>query len=380
MDPITLLILTIFVLATGGAGTAAALRMQKAHQREKMREALLRKRPLKGQLICVFDVFWDLGVSDYSLEIMGAQGLLLSNPDDLHGALSRLEDLVEQHGSYGEYVSDALDAIQEFYNEHRQAGSRRLLPTLKMRQQKLLPLPDNAPVEAAPSTELVPVDGLGRVIEAPLAERRRLREERRIDALAPFASTGETSVDIDALTSRDVVDVLQTLFSGNFTDELSRWWRMRRLRSLKTTLDERLAKMYDFYAVQAQNNPGFYNHLYDAFNRWKHEATRIEYLAYHRPWSKRPWALCADVLIEEAFGLARQLTNQAGANAYETIERIHDHARRGDYAMAGYLVFLNQHAFFAGRGLNYGEYAREIEYATSRVQEELRKLRAEGVL
>jgi hypothetical protein len=380
MDPITLVILTLIILAAGGAGTATALRLQRVHRREKMQEAVRRKRPLRGQLLSLFDLFWDLGVSDYALEIMGAQGLLFSDPDDLHGALSRLEDLVDNHGSYAAYVDDTLEAIQEFYDEHRRAGARRLLPTLTMRQQKLLPLPEGMSPAQAPSDELVPTDGLGRVIEAPLDERRRMREERRLTAIVPDPGSTETNVDIDALTDRDVLDVLQTLFAGNFADELSRWWRMRRLRTLKKALDERLAAMYDFYTRQVEVTPGFYNHLYDAYTRWREETARIEYLAFHRPWSGRPWEICADVLVAEALDLSRLLANQAGANAYETIERIHDHARRGDFPMAGYLVFLNQHAFFAGRGTNYGEYARQIEFATYRVQEELRKLRAEGIL
>ncbi|MFU8806915.1 MAG: hypothetical protein ACNA8W_24115, partial [Bradymonadaceae bacterium] len=93
MDPITIVILTLIVLATGGAGTAAAVQMQRTRLRGRMGEAVRRKRPLRGQFISLFDVFWDLGVSDYALEIMGAQGLLITRPEELHGSLSRLEEL-----------------------------------------------------------------------------------------------------------------------------------------------------------------------------------------------------------------------------------------------------------------------------------------------
>ena len=48
--------------------------------------------------------------------------------------------------------------------------------------------------------------------------------------------------------------------------------------------------------------------------------------------------------------------------------------------MAGYLIYANRYAFFAGRGDNHARLVSEIEYAASRIQNELRNLQQQDML
>ena len=84
--------------------------------------------------------------------------------------------------------------------------------------------------------------------------------------------------------------------------------------------------------------------------------------------------------MREALAVTRQLSWLARNNVDQTIERIHDHARRGDTAMAGYLVYVNHHAFFAGKGEQYSKLVSRVETATYRIQEEVRELQKRGVV
>ena len=48
--------------------------------------------------------------------------------------------------------------------------------------------------------------------------------------------------------------------------------------------------------------------------------------------------------------------------------------------MAGYLVYTNRFVFFAGQGDAHAPLIAAIEYATSRIQDELRRLDGRGML
>ncbi|MEM1347347.1 MAG: hypothetical protein AAGI01_02240, partial [Myxococcota bacterium] len=124
MEPVTLLMLVLCSLLMGGAGQTAYRRAQKA-RRERMRAALLKKLPSAERYVSVFDVFWDLGVSSYALEIMAHQQLLPGRDADLDRVFRTIDDRIEAHGSYQGFVADVLEAIQEFYEDHRAAGDRR---------------------------------------------------------------------------------------------------------------------------------------------------------------------------------------------------------------------------------------------------------------
>src|SRR5690554_2668040 len=122
MDPITWALLTTLVLLAGGGVTQATRQRRRARARQQLQEALRTARPMGNTRISIFDVYWDLGASSWALELMQHHSLLPSTEDAIFGAWSRLEDLVAGHGSYDAFLEDSLDAIGEFFAEHREVG------------------------------------------------------------------------------------------------------------------------------------------------------------------------------------------------------------------------------------------------------------------
>lgn len=373
MDPFTVILIVLFVLFGGGAG-GQVYKNAKRRRRERLRAALLEKFPAPDRYVSVFDIFWDLGVSDFALTIMGHQDLLPREPDDIKAIFRRVDDRIEAHGSYEAFIHDVLEAIQEFYEEHRAAGNRRLLPGLESRTQKLLPLP----ADAAPP----PDDGLpdGYLLDIELEERARIRASRAATDSALVPTGQDPVVDLDDLLRAGPLDVLKGLLDGNFSSKLERWVQMRQLRQLRHDLDERLTSLYRYFEQLARNDPEFFAPLYELTRQWDREARRIEDLEEQRPWAERPWATSCDLLVEEARILARYLSRHAQKNTDQAIDAIRQCASKGDTAMAGYLVYANRFAFFAGRGDAHARLISEIEYAASRIQTELRALRERHVI
>lgn len=390
MDPVIVLILTLLALSGGGAG--GAMLASRRRRRSEIRELSFEKVDHGESDLSVFDVFWDLGVSDYALEIMGHQGLLLENPDDFDHVHLELEESIEAHGSYSAFLHDTLDAIHEFYEEHRSAGTRRKITTLKLRAQKLLPT-QATPRERQGSTEMVPYKRKVDMVAAPGAVRdqelgrlearkfyRETHSPHFLSTGADDADAGHHAVDVDRLTRMEPIEMLQGLFEGRLTENVQRWWSLRKLRQLKGQLDRHFRSLYDLYASNARQQPDFYNALYDVATRWERERDRIRELAELEPWQDRPWSECARAIVEQARGVATEIAARAKYNVDETIEEIHRFARRGDPEMAGYLLYLNHHAFFVGRVPEYGAYVEKIERAAYRVQQELRELKNRGKL
>ena len=377
MEPVTVVVMIVLFVLGGGGVTAAAGHSRRTRERLDVRDAI-RQRVVLGENVevSIFDVFWDLGVSDYALEIMGNQGLLIHNLRELPSSLDAIAESVKLHGSYSGFIRETLETIQEFYDEHRRAGHRRALPSLQTRQTKTLEI---AAVGDAPPSLPVPSTGSYLPVVARSFDERLWA--RSGGAFAPLlTSVGGLDVDVDALTRVEPMRLVKSLLDGNIGSELGRWWEMRGVRALRDELDKILSSFYTFYVQAVQADPRFYSHLYDAANRWDLEARRIDELLEQESWRGKSWAVCARCLLEEARATSKQLSWLARNNVDQTIAQLHDHARRGDLAMAGYLVYLNHHAFFAGRAPQYSEHVRRIESCTYRLQEELRNLQTRGVV
>lgn len=385
MEPFTITLLMLFVLLSGGGAGAALSARRKKEQKRRLREAIRVREQVLDAEVSIFDVFWDLGVSDFALEIMGNQGLLMDDVQDLHFALDALADRVAEHGSYATFVRENLEAIQEFYREHKRAGDRRSLPALENKARKTLPLPavgsdDTGEVRGTGNLP-VPYHGTGRhlpVVAASPEDRMQVREGLGGNIHALQMSAAE--IDVDEVARVDPMQLLGGIFDGTIGSQLERWWEMRDLRGLRNELDRELQALYRYYAQEANGTPNFFGHLYDTARRWDAEAGRIQDLLDKEPWDGRSWAVCAEVLTVEALAVARKLAYAARQNVRSTIEHIHGRARAGNTAMAGYLVYLNHHALFAGRSPQYGEHVRRVESATYKVQRELRELMQKGVI
>jgi len=388
VDPLLLIIFALIALSGGGV-TTAVVAQNRRRARTHLRGALLEKRAHLGGEFSIFDVFWDLGVSDFALEMMAHQGLLFDDPEGFKAAHFHLDDLIKAHGSYAELLEDNLASIQEFYREHRETGPRRRIAIFRTQGPKLLPIqPARAPVPVVP--EHVRPGAEGALVRQETAGRDltllppddRVLFQSTVEPNLPTLRESEEQVeiDVDAASHFGPQQMLKSIFDGRFSDTVQKWWSFRHLRATKSRLDDELEKLYDFYATDASKRPGFFEMLYDIPKRWYLEAERIAALRQKTDWTQMGFPEASQMLMEQAEGVARELMSHAQLNVDATIERIHAAARQGDRAMAGYFLYMNRHAFFAGRAPEYGAYAQRIERQIHNVQHELRKLNRAGEL
>lgn len=386
MDPTTVILILLSILAGGGASkvTLDAVRRLRRHRLE---EALGHEKRHDGRRLSVFDVFWDLGASDFALELMRHDELLPADAGELEDVHRRLESVIESHGSYQQFVDDSLEAIREFYRAGADTPNRREVPTLETRARKLLPVGEqggdgssfevSALVPRDESRLRQPADErLGHFADRSLDEKRRLQKSDRVPGVRAEGrvSSPGSVVDVDDVADFDPGELLTSVVEGRFTETIEEWWEGRKLRGLKNELDRAFEELYDFYVEQVDRTPNFYDNLFDIADRWEEEADRIREVREQSPLEGHPYEIAADVLLEMAEETARSIARRSEQQTTDAIERIHDAAREGDFAMAGYLVYLNHHAFFAGRSPEYGEYVRRIENTAHRVKQEIRRL------
>lgn len=371
MDILTLLIL-IASLISGGAASASWVVSRKKKKRRYLHALHAQTIRIDGKNISIFAVFWDLGVSDYALEIMAAQRILPQAIEDIPANLHQLEHLIQNYASYSEFLQDMLDAIQEFYDSHRDAGIRRNIPALKSTDRKSIKI-----AAVGSSKALVPYHDPRLFLDRDLDGRAAARSGD-IPLLA-FGSDGDV-IDLDQVGSVGPLDFLEGLFYGSFGTQLSRWFQMRELRSLKSKLDHELADIYFYFVTQSRENENFINYIYDISTRWKNEAERIEALALARPWKIKAWSTTADLLVDYSKNEANTLSSSARNNVKFTLDKIAHTAKLGNLSLAGYLVYLNHHAFFAGRAPAYGECVRRIESAAYYVQQEIKSLQSKKII
>lgn len=363
---IQIILILLAFLTFSAVGFVAFVQKRRERDLLRMRDLVRSRGALTQDVeVSIFDVFWDLGASDFALEVMAGQHLLPYNPQELPLALDSLSDRIKEEGSYDGLVRESLETIQEFYTEHRRTGARRALPMLTTRNRKTLALP--AVDAQAPQTPI-----------AEIPRALQLRQATRAVGLVE-ADVQPFEIDLDDIARVEPLGILKGIFLGR-SEELDRWWQMRALRTLRDELNGHLRSLYDAYAFEATSDPDFYRSLYDLAQRWTAETQRLRDLQERAPWKAQPWALAAHALTAEACETAEQLAFRAKANVDQTIELIHSHARRGDVAMAGYLVFLNHHAFFVGRTQRYGQLIQRIETTTYRIQDEIRKLSKKNVI
>jgi hypothetical protein len=364
VDPVLIVALVLTLLAGGGA---EAVRRRRRRRRQ-LREALQQERPHGqkpggGAAVSLADVFWDLGASDFALEMMRHDGLLVreGTARERRTVHQRLDELIQAAGSYDRFIEDELDAIQEFYEAHRSAGPRRSLPTLESRSRRLIP---GQTTNNNRTTN-------GRTIGRP----------GDLESVGPAggfrrpggAAAGE--VDLDSIESFSVTDIVDGLVEGQLGSKLETWWNERRLRSLKSQLDDAFESLYDRYVAMVERTPDYYEQLESPARRWEREAERIDELRELGVLEDEPESMCADVLLILAARRARENARTLRTNVREIVETIHEYARHDDFAMAGYLLYLNRYAFFAGRDVDYAQDVRRIENRAHKVREEVRQVR-----
>lgn len=348
-------------LALGAGGVAAGWMSRRDRS---LVEALSSDRAHDGRRLSLFDVFWDLGASDWALQVMARRGLIPRGPGELAQAHALLEDEIEAHGSYEGFIEVGLDAIQEFFREHREPGSRRRVATLTLTTRRLLAGSEGERAGAA-TANMVPYGG----VSAP----------RSSPPLLPGGHSGpeggSAPVDLDAIPAGNGVDLVRALLEGGVARGVEQWWQERRLRLLRDELDAEFRQLYERYAMAARARPDYYDSVYDLVARWDKECERLVALHARAPWRGERFSRGGRALVGLALETSRRVASEVRRNIDETIEHIHGLARQGEVEMAGYLLYLNHHAFFVGCAPDYVEHVERIERAAYRVRAELRQLR-----
>lgn len=322
--------------------------------------------------VSLFDIFWDLGSSEFALAMMAHRGILLDEPSDTARLVHGLGEEIVRSGGRAAYVEEQLEAIEEFYRDHTSAGDRRKVLALAAPIRKMLPA-------AGQTSGTAHVDvSYATAIPGGVADRDAWRTGTQIGPL-DLGRRGE--IDVDAAVATDLQRLLGSLFGeGSVVAEAKRWFALRDARKLRDTLDRTLSQLFEIYVAHIRLDPQVAANLHDSGRRWEAEVTRTEAMRNAATHRDQSWSLCADVMAEEAVTLARALASQAHANVDETLAHIDELAARKETAMAGYLVYVNRYAFFAGRTGLCDEAVRQVELALGQLGVELERLQREGVL
>ena len=339
-----------------------------------MREAVRAPVPCGSHApVSLFDVFWDLGASEFALAMMAHRDVLLSDADDVARLVHTLGAEIERSGGRAAYIAEQLEAIEEYYRDHNAAGDRRKILSLAAPLRKMLPA-----AGAASAGSQVDVSYAGQ-ITGGVADRDAWRSGTQVGPLSQGEQDHE--IDVDAAVATDVQTLLKTLFgSGSILKEAKRWFAMRTARKLRDDLDSGLEELQRIFAAHLRTEPQCLANLHDSARRWEAEGVRVAALKADATYKDQSWAMCADVLADEAITMADALARTAHSNVDETLARIESLATSNEAAMAGYLVYVNRYAFFAGHTGLCEDVVGRVDRALASLATELRRLSQEGVL
>lgn len=363
MDPITLTIAIVAALGGGGLTTAAIVSRRRRRRHQAMRKAVRAQIPCGPHSpVTLFDLFWDLGASEYALAMMAHRDLLLDEAQDTGKLIHTLGEEVVRSGGYSDYVAEQLEAIEEIVRDHA-AGKRLALPALVSPQRKMLaPAGGNLPVKYE--------NVVGGVDD---------RGAWRAGTTTGPLDSGQ-AIDIEDAVGNAGQRLLRSLFSGSITAEAKRWFALRDARKMRSELDERFVELHRLYAQHVRPDPTVFHNLHDASRRWEAEVNRLGALLQAKAYASESWGLCAQCLLEEASDLAVGLAQRARIDVDATLHRIDELAASDDESMAGYLVYVNRYALFVGRMQLCDAVVGQIESSLARLSTELAELQRKGVL
>ncbi len=367
VDPITIIV-GIALLAGLGAGGMALVAQG---NRDKMREAV--RAPIScgdSLVLSLFDVFWDLGANEFTLEMLAHRELLMTKHEELASLITQLPERIAEHEGYKGFVDDLLVSIEEYRKSNRPTEEGRLLEGPR---RKLLPMPKS------PQTVNSEVLGPEAASAEDAQKRQKARSEEHHGGLLS-EPTDSQQIDIDQVLETDAMELIGSLFSGEGAKSIKKWFGLRDARKLREELDLALAELFKVYQSELRNPEKGLAHLYHLGKRWDAEAVRVRLLASKRSWQKEDWAQCADALMQEALRLSTELAKSSRIDTDESLTRIDKLAAKGDQAMAGYLVYLNRYAFFAGKLARCERQLRAIETSAHKLRQELRDCRSKGLI
>ncbi len=375
MDPITLLL-----IGTGGAalaGVTAAVGPLVRHLRLRRARDLV-TRPIIGALASsdsprsVYDVFSDLGSTEYALEVMRHMDLIPENEEDLEIVAINLSDAISSFGSYDQLVGSLNETIQELSHEgesdHAEILDRRLMLNAPRQTDALLPavsrpskvgdaLPEGKGTErleadAGPSS--TGSDGRAHTSSVPEEERLHATVDDALaelfgDHRSPHAGALEGGAGgLAAIVVGGVLGSLTT--GGGFWDGVSRFVHKRRVKQMRTHLNSELSGLsLDIFHAPAQISQQVERNLSLLVQekRWTVERRRRD-TARHRklPRKQRSSALQALKLLasQEAY----VALSEAERDVKKLTAQITRHRRSGRHDLAGFLIYVNRTLMLRG--------------------------------
>lgn len=370
MDPITLAIL----IGAGGAaaaGITAALGPLWRHYREKAARELV-QRPVIGASAgsnaprSVYDIYQDLGSDDYALEVLRHLSVIPEKEEELELVASNLSDAISSYGGYDSMVTLLRETIGEFSEEGtsesvKQLGTRLTLDAPRGVVDSLLPavgrpsaLPEAEEIKRLQEKNESPrfPDGT----EETTSKGPRLHatvDEALADLFGDGRSTHagalkDGSGGIAAIVIGGVLGSLTT--GGSFWDGVSRFVHRRRVKKMRSQLNEQLAGLsLDLFhsppdiSGQVEDNLT----LITQNKRWTVERRRREIVAYRkRPRKKRNTTELALKLL--AAEEAREALTQSERDVKKLRKQITRHRRSARHDLAGFLIYVNREDLLHG--------------------------------
>jgi hypothetical protein len=388
VDPITLILIGTSGAAAAGVAAAVGPLWRQWRQR-KARELV--QRPIIGAQAgsdaprSVYDVFQDLGSDDFALEVMRHMRLIPDREEDLETVASNLSDAIGSFGGYTELISSLRETIEEMAEEREKGESRKSRLTLVAPKQTESLLPAvNRPEGLPPTPEIQQLEARINSARRGVFTAEGSDDEPHLhatvdEALAALFGAGRSpqagslqdgSGSIAAIVIGGVLGSLTA--GGNFWDGVSRFVHKRRVKQMRSKLNEQLAGLsLDLFhapqeiAQQVEHNLS----LIIQHKRWTVERQRREISKYRKLPRKqrRPTDQALKLLsIEEA----RESLAQAEREVRKLQTQITRHRRSGKHALAGFLIYVNRKDMLHGVEF-FDARIRAIEEAGEQLREAL---------
>jgi predicted transcriptional regulator len=389
VDPVTLILIAAGGVAASGVLAAAGPLWR--HWRQRVARELL-QRPVIGARAgsdaprSVYDVYRDLGSDEFAIEVMDHLHVIPEKEEDLEAAAVNLGDAISSFGGYETMIGSLRETIEEMADEQgrgvrREIGVRLTLNT-PYKVDSLLPSVDR-PRSLPPGEEI-------KQLEARTASSRAAQPtgEARDGASGLHATVDEALAQLfgsrsphagalqdgsGGLAAIVIGGVLGSLTTGgNFWDGVSRFVHRRRVKQMRSKLNDQLSglSLDHFHAAhdvarQVEQNLA----LVTQNKRWELERRRRELKKYRAiPRRKRSTAQLA--LKQLALEEAREVMVQTERDVKKLKAQITRHRRSGRHDLAGFLIYVNRADLLHGVGF-FDERIHAIEDAGEQLRQAL---------
>lgn len=369
MDPITLAILIGAGAAAAAGVTAGAVPIWRRIRIGRARELVT--RPIIGAGAgataprSVADVFRDLGSTEYALEVMRHMGLIPETEEDLEVVTGNLTDAIASYGGYDLLIESLRETIQDLTQEKgtepSQILSRRLTLNAPHQTEALLPAV-NRPGGALPAPEEIKrleararssreagERGAADGSSEPAAKLHATVEEALEELFGPASGRDPNAGSLDegpggSIAAIVVGGVLGSLTTGGFWEGVSRFVHRRRVKQMRTRLNQELSglSLDLFHAPQPISQQVERNlELVVQERRWVVERRRRE-IARHRKAPARQRSAAQTALRMLASREAQEALVGAERDTRKLKAQITRHRRSGHHELAGFLIYVNR--------------------------------------